>query len=130
MSIASRTHERAELLAHEVDGLIIPFNTWIETLPYVDIGIFATSAPDTLLDRKLIEEHLGKRPRRPLFLIDLAVPRDINRDVSELQNVYLYDLADLAEIANENLRSREQEVETCLQELEQKASYMWEKLRL
>jgi glutamyl-tRNA reductase len=113
-----------------VDGLIIPFNTWIETLPYVDIGIFATSAPDTLLDRNLIEEHLGKRPRRPLFLIDLAVPRDINRDVSELQNVYLYDLADLAEIANENLRSREQEVETCLQELEQKASYMWEKLRL
>lgn len=130
MSIASRTHERAEELAHEVDGLIIPFNTWIETLPYVDVGIFATSAPDCLLDRALIEEHLGKRPRRPLFLIDLAVPRDIRRDVSELPNVYLYDLEDLAEIANENLRSREQEVETCLQELEKKASYMWEKIRL
>jgi len=130
MSIASRTHERAEALAHEVDGLIIPFNTWQETLPYVDIGIFATSSSSPLLDRKLLEEALGKRSRKPLFLIDLAVPRDIAPDVADLSNIYLYNLGDLAEIANENLRSREREVKTCLDELDQRARYMWENTRI
>lgn len=130
MSIASRTHERATQLAREVDGLIIPFSTWRDTLPYVDIGIFATSSPDPLLNRADLELSLGKRPRKPLFFIDLAVPRDIHTDVAGLPNVYLYNLEDLAEIANENLKTRQEEVDVCLRELETKATYMWEKMRL
>lgn len=130
MSIASRTHERAETLAHEVDGLIIPFNTWQEALPYTDIGIFATASSAPLLNRALLEQVVGKRPRKPLFLIDLAVPRDISPEVANLANIYLYNLGDLADIANENLRSREQEVNACLKELDVKARYMWEHTRL
>jgi len=130
MSIASRTHERAEFLAREVDGLIIPFNTWQESLPYTDIGIFATSSKEPLLNRAVLEQSVGKRPRKPLFLIDLAVPRDISPEVADLPNIYLYNLGDLAEIANENLRSREQEVNACLRELDQKARYMWDHTRL
>lgn len=130
MSIASRTHQRAEALAREVDGLLIPFNTWEDTLPYVDIGIFATSAPHCLLDREMIEHRLGKRPRKPLFLIDLAVPRDIQPEVAELPNVYLYNLEDLATIANENLKSRQEEMASCVIELEKKAHYLWERLKL
>jgi glutamyl-tRNA reductase len=130
MSIASRTHERAQALSREVDGLLIPFNTWEENLPYVDIGIFATSAPNCLLDREMIERRLGKRPRKPLFLIDLAVPRDIDTAVASIPNVYLYNLEDLANIANENLKSRQEEMATCVVELEKKAQYMWERIKL
>jgi glutamyl-tRNA reductase len=130
MSIASRTQERAEQLARDVDGLLIPFSTWKDNLPYVDIAIFATSAPGYLLDRETIEESLRKRPRKPLFLIDLALPRDIDADAADLPNAYLYNLEDLAAIANENLESRRQEVERCLQELHRKAQYTWKGLKL
>ncbi|MGC9450995.1 MAG: glutamyl-tRNA reductase [Oceanipulchritudo sp.] len=130
MSIASRTHERAEILAREVDGLLIPFTTWKDNLPYVDIAIFATSAPGYLLDRETIEKTLRKRPRKPLFLIDLALPRDIDASAADIPNAYLYNLEDLAAIANENLESRRQEVENCLRELARKAEYTWKGLGL
>ncbi len=130
MSIASRTHERAEDLARDVDGLLIPFSTWKDSLPYTDIGIFATSAPGYLLDKATLEEVLAKRPRKPLFLIDLALPRDIDASAAKLPNLYLYNLDDLADIANENLRSRKREVDHCLQELTRKAQYTWKGLRL
>jgi glutamyl-tRNA reductase len=130
MSIASRTHERAEELASEVDGLLIPFSTWQDSLPYVDIGIFATSASGHLLDRETLKQVLAKRPRKPLFLIDLALPRDIEGTAADLPNLYLYNLDDLADIANENLKSRQKEVDNCLVELSRKARYTWKALGL
>lgn len=130
MSIASRTHERAEELSRQVDGLVIPFNNWEDTLPYVDIGIFATSAPGYILNKATLQAALGQRPRRPLFLIDLALPRDIEPDAANLPNLYLYNLDDLAEIANENLENRRREVEACLLELDRKANYLWKSLKL
>ena len=130
MSIASRTHERAEELSREVDGLVIPFNTWQDTLPYVDIGIFATSAPMNILDKKTLMVAMKKRPRKPLFLIDLALPRDIAADAADLPNLYLYNLDDLAGIANENLQNRQKEVDNCLSELQRKAQYTWKSMKL
>lgn len=130
MSIASRTSERAEELAGEVDGLVIPYSTWMDSLPYTDIGIFATSSPTALLNPDSATLAMKKRPRRPIFLIDLAMPRNIEQAVGDLDNIYLYNLEDLADIANENLRNRQREVETCLEQLNTKAQYLWEKLRL
>jgi glutamyl-tRNA reductase len=130
MSIASRTHERAEELSREVDGLIIPFNSWQDTLPYVDIGIFATSAPMSILDKATLQNVLGRRSRKPLFLIDLAMPRDIDPSAADLSNLYLYNLDDLADIANENLQNRRKEVDACLIELEHKAHYTWKSMKL
>lgn len=130
MSIASRTHERAEELSKEVDGLVIPFNSWQDTLPYVDIGIFATSAPMSILDKATLQRVLGQRSRKPLFLIDLALPRDIDASAAELPNLYLYNLDDLAEIANENLKNRRKEVDACLIELDRKAHYTWKSMKL
>ena len=130
MSIASRTHERAEELSRQVDGLVIPYNTWQDTLPYVDIGIFATSAPGSIMDKNTLQQALGKRPRKPLFLIDLALPRDIDANAADLPNLYLYNLDDLADIANENLENRRREVNACLAELERKAHYVWKSLKL
>lgn len=128
MSIASRTPERAENLARSVDGLIIPYATWKDHLPYTDIAIFATSSPNHLCTAEEIALALGKRPRRPLFLIDLAVPRDVDAAAANLENLYLYNLEDLSAIANENLRSREKEIQACLAELEKKALLLWERL--
>lgn len=130
MSIASRTEERAAALAHEVDGLIIPFANWQDSLPYTDIGIFATSAPSCLLTREMLERRFPKRLNRPLFLIDLAVPHDVDPAIAEIPNVYLYNLDDLALIANENLHSREQEIAACRKELDRKAALLFNKLGL
>lgn len=66
------------------------------------------------------------RPARPLFIIDLAVPRDVEPTVNELNNVFLYTFADLAEIANENLKARMSEVETCKRIAREKAQYIWQ----
>ena len=130
MSIASRTHERAESLAREVDGLLIPFSTWKDTLPYVDVGIFATSAPGCILDCQDLSGLLTRRSGKPLFLIDLALPRDIESAVADLPNVYLYNLDDLAAIANENMASRKREVDNCLEELQRRSAFTWKGLGL
>lgn len=121
ISIASRTADRAEELARSIDGLIIPFSSWKTNLPYVDIAIFATSAPGSILDKADLEPLMRKRPSRPIFLIDLAVPRDVEAAVSELGAVYLYNYDDLANIANENLRNRSIEIQACREYLEQRS---------
>ena len=130
MSIASRTHQRAESLAREVDGLLIPFSTWKDTLPYVDIGIFATSAPGCILGASDLSAVLSRRSGKPIFLIDLAMPRDIETEIAEMPNVYLYNLDDLASIANENMASRQREVDNCMEELERRSAYTWKSLGL
>jgi glutamyl-tRNA reductase len=130
MSIASRTPERAEKLSREVDGLLIPFKTWADSLPYVDIGIFATAASEPILTVEMLQRTLAKRPHRPLFLIDLALPRDIDAPVADIENVYLYNLEDLAAIANENLRSRQMEVDYCLKHLRSRAEHTAQRMEL
>lgn len=126
ISIASRTADRAEELARSIDGLIIPFASWKTTLPYVDIAIFATSAPGSILNKADLEPLMRKRPSRPIFLIDLAVPRDVEAGVSDLGSVYLYNYDDLACIANENLRNRSIEVQSCREYLEERAERLYQ----
>ena len=82
------------------------------------------------MDKNTLQQALGKRPRKPLFLIDLALPRDIDANAADLPNLYLYNLDDLADIANENLENRRREVNACLEELERKAHYVWKSLKL
>lgn len=125
MSIASRTTDRANDLARAVDGLIIPYSSWKAHLPYVDIAIFATSAPGQILLAREIEPLVPKRGGRPVFLIDLAVPRDVDTSIVNLPAVYLYNYDDLAEIANENLRSRATAMQDCRERLQRRAGEVW-----
>ncbi len=129
ISIASRTPERAHSLSREIDGLVIPYATWAETLPYIDIAIFATSAPGPILSAATLRPALAKRRQRPFFLIDLAVPRDVDAGINRMGNCYLYNLEDLAGIANENLASRHGEVEDCRHGLRERAGRVWQQLR-
>lgn len=125
ISVASRTPERAATLASEIDAGVIPFATWSEALPQVDIAIFATSAPEPVLRPEEMEPVLHQRRHRPVFLIDLAVPRDVHPDLASVPHCFLYNLEDLAAIANENFAARQQEVDRCHQHLAERANRLW-----
>lgn len=109
--ICSRSPERAQSLAGQLNGQPISYDDWPARFAQVDIVVSATAAPHPILTRdKLVP--LLKHRQRPLFLIDIAVPRDIERDCGELDGVYLYDIDDLQQIANQNRAAREREIAT------------------
>ncbi len=119
ITVANRTHQNALTLAQEWDGKAITFQQLPEALVKADIIIASTGAPHTILDKKLLAPAVVHRPERPIFLIDIAVPRDIDPDVTELPNVFLRDIDDLQGQADDNVDARRAEipqVETILAE--------------
>jgi glutamyl-tRNA reductase len=111
--VCSRTPERARALADELQGQAIGYDDWPTEFPRVDIVISATAAPHPIITREKLGQLLRDRPSRPLFLIDIAVPRDVERECAEMDNVYLYDIDDLQQIAGDNLAAREREIAAC-----------------
>ena len=112
---ANRSPERAQVLAAELGGRAVPFEDWPAQFDRVDIAISSTSAPHYILDRPRLEPLRQPRRDRPLLLIDIAVPRDIDPNVNFLENVYLYNVDDLQTIADDYLKSRRQEIARCEQ---------------
>jgi glutamyl-tRNA reductase len=110
ITVANRTFENAERLAEEWGGKAITFQQLPQALAQADIVISCTGAPHTILNREAIEPAMAARPERPLFLIDIAVPRDIDPNVTEVTNVYLRDIDDLQSQAHDNVRERELEI--------------------
>ena len=129
IAVSSRTYENAHRLAHELTGSAIDFQDFIDQLHNFDIVIGSTSAPGSLLSRKVVQAAMRSRPEKPLFLIDLALPRDIDPAVENLENVYLYNLDDLSKIANENLTARKAEIERAREILKGHAWNLWLQLR-
>lgn len=111
--VSNRSHERAEALAAEMGGRALHFDEWHHDLSRVDILISSTSAPHFLLTRQKLEAAIKARRGRPLFIIDLAVPRDVEPGVNEFEGVYLYDIDSLQTLADENKREREMEAAGC-----------------
>lgn len=110
ITVANRTFKNAEQLAKEWGGKAITFQQLPDALAQTDIVITSTGAPHTILTREHIEPAMFLRPTRPLFIIDIAVPRDVDPDVTEIHNVHLRDIDDLQSQAKENVRERESEV--------------------
>jgi glutamyl-tRNA reductase len=108
--VANRTFQKAEELASMWNGQAISFQKLPETLAKADIVITSTGAPHTILNRELVEPAMATRPERPLFIIDIAVPRDVDPEVTELPNVHLRDIDDLQNTAEKNLLEREAEI--------------------
>lgn len=117
----NRSREKAEALATELNGKAINFDQWQTQIPFLDIIISSTSAPNYIVDRHTLEPYMHHR-NKPLLLIDLAVPRDINPDINVFDNVFLYDIDDLKEIADEYLKQRMKEVELCEAIIREKVS--------
>lgn len=110
ITVANRTFKNAEQLANAWGGKAVSFQQLPEALVSADIVITSTGAPHTILNKNLLEPTMAARPGRPLFLIDIAVPRDIDPDVTEMENVYLRDIDDLQTLAADNVRERESEI--------------------
>ncbi|QSR83921.1 glutamyl-tRNA reductase [Methylacidimicrobium sp. B4] len=111
--VANRTHDRACELVKELRGEAILWSEFLDRSAEVDIVISSTSAPHLVLTREKLLPLLAKRKGDPLFLIDLAVPRDIDPSVHALDGVYLYNIDDLQTIARQNLEDRAAEIVRC-----------------
>jgi glutamyl-tRNA reductase len=111
--VANRSYDRAVALAAEFGGGAVRFEQLAEALARADIVVSSTGAPHTILQREDVAAVLPARGHRPLFLIDIAVPRDIDARVQELDNVYLYNVDHLEAMVRENVRHREQELARC-----------------
>jgi glutamyl-tRNA reductase len=120
--VTNRSFERAVGLAADFGGEPVPFEKHLEAIIRADIVVSSTGCPQTILHRAELESVMPARRNRPLFLIDIAVPRDIDADVQDLPNVYLYNVDHLESIVRENVRLREQELVECRQIISQRAN--------
>jgi glutamyl-tRNA reductase len=107
----NRTFERAVDLARELNATPVPFEQFPRYLPMADIVIGAAAASDFILGEPALHDALRERKGRPMFCIDLSVPRSFDPRINGLDNVYLYDVDDLAQVAEENLGERAREAE-------------------
>jgi glutamyl-tRNA reductase len=111
MLVTNRTFDRAVELAREFDATPVPFDHFGKYLPLADIIIGSTVAPTFVLTPTLMQDALRERKGRPVFCIDLSVPRNFDPRINEIDNVYLYDIDDLGGVAADNLGARAREAE-------------------
>lgn len=104
--VANRTLENAQALATRFGAYAIGLNDLPQHFAEADIVIASTASRDPVITRAMVEDALEARRRRPMFLVDIAVPRDIAAEVTELDDVFLYSIDDLKQVIDENLRSR------------------------
>jgi glutamyl-tRNA reductase len=111
--VSNRSFERAEALAAEFGGRAVRFEDSASSLVEADVVVSSTGCPQTILNRAKLSPLIPARRNRPLVMIDIAVPRDIDADVQGLAGVYLYNIDHLEGIMRENLKLREQELSKC-----------------
>jgi glutamyl-tRNA reductase len=104
--VTNRTRDRAMALAEAVDGTVIDYERFHEALPEVDILLASSGATSFIVTVDEMRAAISKRRNRPMFLIDIAVPRNIEPSVNKLDNVFLYDIDDLGKVVDTNLRGR------------------------
>jgi len=120
--VTNRSHEKAVALAADLGGRAIQFDEWAKEFANIDIAISSTSAPHYILDRAKLAPLMKLRRNRPLLLIDIAVPRDIEPEVNFMENVFLYNIDDLQSIADDYLKQRQEEVARCERIISEKAA--------
>ena len=126
ITVTNRTPDRAAALAALLGARTVPFEQWPDEFEHIDIAISCTAAPQPILDRARLEPLMKRRKHRPLLLIDIAVPRDIDPAVNALDNVYLYNVDDLQSIADDYLKLRQEEVVRCEQIIADKVATLLE----
>lgn len=114
VTVINRTYEKAETLASRFNGKAKSMDELNAALVEADILISSTGAKDFVITKKMIENVEKKRKGKPLFMVDIAVPRDLDPTISELDSVFLYDIDDLEGIVEANLQERKKAAETIL----------------
>ena len=128
LTVASRTLERAMTLATALNATALPFEHLAAHLADYDIAVCSTAAPHAVITRAAAAAAMKKRRARPLFFIDLALPRDVDPTVADLENVFIYNLDDLARIAEKNRAARQSEVTRARALLREKSARLWQTL--
>jgi len=127
--VANRSVERAQNLASEFGGRAVNYmDDGLAVMREADIVVSSTGCPETILDREDVEAVMRHRRNRPLVLIDIAVPRDIDPEVGKLENVFLYNIDALEEIVRENVKVREQELSRCREIIEEQTAELMAKI--
>ena len=109
LHVINRSDERAQALAQSCDGRAVPYERLSTELVDADVVIASTASPKFILTPKLMKSVVRTRRHRPLFIIDIAVPRDVDPRVGSMDNVFVYDVDDLQQVAEENLAVRARE---------------------
>lgn len=125
ITVASRTVARAAEVAAQAGGNALDLADLPAALAGADIVACSTASPGFILTRDMVAAAIRRRPARPLFLMDLALPRDVDPAAAQLPNVFLYNLDDLGEIAEENLAQREAEMARCHAILAERTAALW-----
>ncbi|MGD0221923.1 MAG: glutamyl-tRNA reductase [Terriglobia bacterium] len=107
--VSNRTYDRAVELAAAFHGTAVPFEHLYKHLSQADIVISSTGSPQTIINKNQVEKLLSARKNRPIFFVDIAVPRDVDPTVNELDNVFVYDIDDLGHVVEANKKQRERE---------------------
>ena len=111
--VSSYHYERAKNLARELGAEAVGFERYEEKIPQTDIVIASTTAPHAIITETQVKSWMRQRRSKPLFLIDIAVPRNIESTIEKLDNVYLYNIDDLQSISDKNRALRENEIQEC-----------------
>ena len=109
--VTNRTWARAQELARALSGTPVPFESMLTAMADVDIVITSTAASGPIVTREGVAGIMGERRGRPLFFIDIAVPRNVEPSVDALDDVYCYDIDDLKQVVDANLRERRREAQ-------------------
>jgi glutamyl-tRNA reductase len=106
--VTNRTEERAHEMAQLFAGEVVPYTSFVAALPGVDIVLASSGAPHYILTRDQMKKVIEARRNKPVFVIDIAVPRNIDPAVNQLDNVFLYDIDDLQRVVANNLQHRKE----------------------
>ena len=128
--VANRTYERAVNVAQKFDGMPLAYDSDLNFLIDADIVISSTNAPDYLIKRQPLTKIMRKRKHRYMFLIDIAVPRDIEPDVSKLDQAFLYNIDDLEAVVASNLQDRQQEATRAEQIVSEETKRFYDQLQI
>jgi len=127
--VTNRTQERAERMAAIFEGTVVPYDQFGQSLQHVDIVITSSGAPHYILTRDQMKQVMHQRKNRPIFLIDIAVPRNIDPAVNKVDNVFLYDIDDLGRVVEQNRVSRQAEAAEAERIIEDEVERMLARLR-
>jgi len=125
MMVTNRTFDRAVEVAREFNATPVPFEHFTRYLPMADIVIGSTAATAYVLSEAMVHEALRERKGRPMFCIDLSVPRNFDPRINAIDNVYLYDIDDLGAVAEENRGERGREAEKAEHIVSQEVESFW-----
>jgi glutamyl-tRNA reductase len=118
ITATSRSYEKASALAKALGGNSVDIGSLGQELTNCDIAITCTGAPHLILDLKTLEKAMSARSNRPLVIIDIAVPRDVEPEVGRIRNVFLYDIDDFTHISKLNRKQRETEIQKVMEIVE------------